>query len=198
MGCDIHCYVEYRKKSDDRWRDFGGRINPGRNYCLFGAMAGVRTGHIPFIIPRGCPQDCASEAFGDNTIYVSDTQDEDFTGSGSEYCYSRKHAEECVDKGHCEWVELNGHKSWVTNSDYHSHSWLNADEFELAIASYLKASGFQINVPRISAPSALVCDANTEKAWALESITEYWAVLASMRCLETQGMLTRLIFWFDN
>ena len=32
MGCDIHCYVEYRSKSESHWELFGDRINPGRNF----------------------------------------------------------------------------------------------------------------------------------------------------------------------
>lgn len=45
MGCDIHAYVEYKKADNNGdWISFGGRINPGRNYSLFGRMAeGVRT-----------------------------------------------------------------------------------------------------------------------------------------------------------
>lgn len=37
MGCDIHCYLEYKPKDSDRWRPHGGRINPGRNYEILPA-----------------------------------------------------------------------------------------------------------------------------------------------------------------
>jgi hypothetical protein len=42
MGCDIHAYVESKKPDSKTWWGFGGRINPGRNYRMFGKLAGVR------------------------------------------------------------------------------------------------------------------------------------------------------------
>lgn len=203
MGCDIHCYIEYKRKDRDNWSDFGGRINPGRNYWMFGAMGGVRADHIPFIEPRGWPDECASASFSDNTIYISETQTEDTSGSGDEYYYSRKHADECVAKGYCQFASRGAGHHWVTNSDHHSHSWLTSDEFELSIAAYLKASGFLINTPRLTAPENLQSDAlatqsDQDRAWALNDITEYWSILAAMRCFEAQGHQARLVFWFDN
>lgn len=203
MGCDIHCYIEYRPKNAETWRDFGGRINPGRNYWMFGTMAGVRRDDLPFIKPRGWPEDCALAAFNDNTHYVSETQTEDFKHSDSNLTYSRTHAEEYVAKGYCQYVSRNGlEKHWVTNCDHHSHSWLTADEFELAIAGCLKASGFQIGALRLTDAEGQQALATIQKTddqvYALSCITEYWAVLASMRCFEAQGCQSRLVFWFDN
>lgn len=204
MGCDIHCYIEWRKKNDDaQWRSFGKRINPGRNYWMFGAMGGVRTEHIPFLEPRGFPDDCGYAAFNDNTIYISETQEEDTKHEDGEYYYSRKHANECVDKGYCQFVTRGTGQHWVTNSDHHSHSWLAPDEFELSIAAYLKASGFLVNTPRLMAPeslqvNALATQTEQDRGWALDGITEYWVLLQAMRCFEAQNHQSRLVFWFDN
>lgn len=201
MGCDIHCYIEYKRNDRDGWSDFGGRINPGRNYGLFGFMGGVRS-HAPHIDPRGWPHDCANAAFQDNTNYVCETQKEATSHNDGERTYSVAHAEEYVAKGYCEWVERNGHKCWVTNFDHHTHSWLTADEFELAIAGYLKANGFQINTPRLPAPETVtqtgITSPESETKWALNSITEYWAILSALRCFEAQGHSARLVFWFYN
>lgn len=203
MGCDIHCYIEYKPQGSDRWHEFGKGINPGRNYSMFGAMAGVRTDHIPHINPRGWPADCGFSAFNDNTIYISDSQKEDFKHEDGEFYYSRKHAEDYVAKGYCQFVERNGRKSWVTNSDHHSHSWLTASEFELSIADYLKAAGFAVNTPRLMAPENVQANALSdmsadERKWALNDLAEYWAILQAMRCFEAQGHQSRLVFWFDN
>lgn len=203
MGCDIHCYVEYRnQKNPDRgWYDFGGRINPGRNYWMFGAMAGVRTDHIPHIEPRGFPEDSGYAAFGDNTIYVVDDQKEPTSHDYDSYTYSRAHADDHAQKGYCQYIERNGKKNWVTNSDHHTHSWLTSSEFELAIAAYLKASGFQINTLRLPEPQSMEALATTneeDRAGALKGIREYWAILAAMRCFDAQGYESRLNFWFDN
>lgn len=202
MGCDIHCYIEYKPKDSDHWRDFGGRINPGRNYWMFGAMAGVRATQFKYIEPRGFPNDVASNAFNDNTNYVDDDQKEPTKQCGEDYHYSRAHADEYVAKGYCHYVSRGEMENrWVTDCDHHTHSWLNADEFELAIASYLKESGFQIGMLRLQGPeiaTALIVTPDSEKAYALSSITEYWAILAALHCFEAQNQEARLVFWFDN
>jgi hypothetical protein len=75
MGCDIHMYVEHASRSDEPyWRPLGGRINPGRNYELFGFMAGVRGAGPSVIHERGMPTDAAWEAQGDNRLYICDDE----------------------------------------------------------------------------------------------------------------------------
>jgi len=202
MGCDIHCYIEYKQKGNSGWSDFGGRINPGRNYWMFGFMAGVRLDDVPHIEPRGWPKDAALAAFSDNTIYIMENQVEDYKHEDGSSYYSPKHAAECVAKGYCEYVIRNERKSWVTNSDHHTHSWLTADEFELAIAGYLNRCGFAVNVKQLTAPAAmadaLLCAEHDEQLTSLRHITEYWPILVAMRCFEAQGCESRLVFWFDN
>jgi len=199
MGCDIHLYIEY--KNGDQWSNFGRRINPGRNYSLFGSLAGVRC-ESDHITPRGVPDDIGYSAFDDWSIYVSDTQTEDTRSEDGEYYYSRSHAEDYVRRGYCQWIERNGKKSWVTNCDWHTPSWLNTDEFELAIAVYLKSAGFQIGTLRLTCAESMdsITASNIGDAakWALNGIAEYWAILAAMRCFEMQGKQARIVFWFDN
>jgi len=208
MGCDIHCYIEYKTKDRDSWSDFGGRINPGRNYWMFGAMAGVRNyAQLPFIEPRGVPDDLGYASRDDWTIFVSDSQVESTDDSGGSYTYSRAHAEEHVAKGYCQYFGdgRDGEKPcFVTNSDWHSASWHTADEFEMTLAVYLKKGGFQINTPRLpshhdlSNDAALSTEDDDNRNSTLSAITEYWAILQAMRCFEAQGHQSRLVFWFDN
>lgn len=55
MGCDIHFHVEI--KVDGEWQHYG-HINVGRNYRLFGIMAGVRSHDVdPIVDPKGLPDD---------------------------------------------------------------------------------------------------------------------------------------------
>lgn len=129
MGCDIHCYIEYKKPTDPRWRDFGKRINPGRYYELFEKLAGVRGSDEPEVHPRGFPPDSASEASGDYWLYVSDAEDSD----SSEGCCSKARADQYVSNG-CVW--RNEEKQWVSHPDWHNHSWLTPDEFERAIKGF--------------------------------------------------------------
>ena len=65
MGCDIHCYVEFKKPKYDFWDFFGDRINPGRHYNLFGHIAGVRRDTAPVVERRGVPDDMSWSAKDD-------------------------------------------------------------------------------------------------------------------------------------
>lgn len=125
MGCDIHCYIEYKKPEWDSWSNFGGRINPGRNYHLFAKLAGVRNYDeiTDFIQPRGIPEDAAYASATDNQLYVSDIeQDGNCT---------RDRAEMWVASGCSKYTD--DRKMFVTNPDWHSHSWLDVNEFGGAI-----------------------------------------------------------------
>lgn len=125
MGCDIHCYVEYKRPDWKTWSGFGGRINPGRSYYLFSKMAGVRSsGEInPVVPPRGFPDDCAYDATGDHYLFVTETE-------GERYCTAAQ-ASRYVEHG-SQWKDDG--KQFVTHPDHHSHSWLTPDEFAEAIA----------------------------------------------------------------
>lgn len=127
MGCDIHCYIEYQP-SDQRWDSFGGRINPGRNYHLFGLLAGVRGNSDPVVPLRGMPTDAAYYARGDNQLYVKDKGDD-----ASEGCCSKADAERWVASGSSRYTDQT--KNWVTHPDWHSHTYLFTEEWERAISS---------------------------------------------------------------
>lgn len=125
MGCDIHCYIEYSNKSyEDKifWSGFGGRINPGRNYALFGILAGVRGSIEPRVPLRGRPDDMGYDASGDAWVYV--VTDEEIS---DEYWMGRSKAERYVENGYCEWRD-ESHK-FVSNPDWHSYGWLTTAEW---------------------------------------------------------------------
>lgn len=172
MGCDIHAFVEYRVRNgqsdwEKRWRPWGGQFRLLRYYEMFGALAGVRCeqphGLVP---PRGFPSDPARESEDANTIYV--IEDNQHPG-GDGHQIHRSKAEKWVVSGSSEWTDET--KKWVTHPDWHSHSWLTAEE----LAKAYKA---------LSEP--------------IESSPEYLAILDAMECFERQGYETRLVFWFDN
>ena len=124
MGCDIHCYIEYKSPNTEGWSDFGGRVNPGRNYDLFGKLAGVRRSEVtPVVEPRGLPEDISYAASSDAWIYVSST------GSG-EGCCTQEQAERWVGWGA---RYRDPEKMFISNPDWHTHSWLTTDEYAAAI-----------------------------------------------------------------
>ena len=174
MGCDIHMYVEYspRKFAHQRakygWISYGQRINPGRDYDLFGLLADVRGGTA--IYPkRGMPADAGFYTQYDNKIYISETSAE-----YGERSMATAQAEEQVAKwGATMEYATDGRPLSVTNTDWHSHSWLNRNEFEHVLSARALTEGGRAAI-------------------------EYYALLASMRALEDDGLNeSRVVFWFD-
>jgi len=121
MGCDIHAYIEFKRKGRDHWRSFGGRINPGRNYFLFGRLADGVRGDGPALVPtRGMPSDVGSYARDDGFLFI--TED----GQGNDCCTLENARRWEPSK---EW-KLH---DFVPHPDWHSHSWATAKEWEDAI-----------------------------------------------------------------
>lgn len=88
MGCDIYLYVEHYNKESKLWENLflykkssEGEFLPvdiydGRDYELFGLLAGVRSMIAPFVFPRGVPDDMScevSKAYGDGQYYHTPT-----------------------------------------------------------------------------------------------------------------------------
>lgn len=151
MGCDIHAYIEYREKPTKEnvgynpWRPFGSRTNLGRNYQMFGRMAGVRREGIAVVQPRGYPDDMGYEAEHDATLYVDDKSSEE-----SGFC-STARAEGWVKSGSSE--RWKGTTTRISNPDWHTPSWLTGDEFKKAIEEY--QSGGEKDVSYLAALAAM-------------------------------------------
>ena len=125
MGCDIHMYVEWKVKSrnDNYWDTFGGCINPGRDYELFGLLAGVRSDEVPMFPIRGIPDNMAFESRYDYYYYVVENKKDT-----DENYVTRKNAEEWVAAGLSTWKDTD-HKL-VSGPDWHTPSWLTYAEFK--------------------------------------------------------------------
>jgi hypothetical protein len=207
MGCDIHLYIEYKSKKtefdgyDSGWQSFGKSINPGRNYAMFGLMANVRNcysdGKLPVLVePRGMPEDAAYSTAGDNRIYISETESEDYV------CMET--AKRWVNSGSSKFINnKDGNPTWVTQPDWHSHSWLTTSEFESVLNKYLELEAGWHKV-RVEEHNKMVKEENIQPdswAYAPPSINdepEYQVVLASLKRFEELGYDARVVFWFDN
>lgn len=157
MGCDIHAYIEYRnpKYPDQKWRSFGGRIDPGREYDLFGRIAeGVRSAPPSAIALRGLPEDIGYRADEDAYRYVSDSKED------SRYVTPEK-AEKWKKFGS---TYKPGTTDWISHPDWHSHSWINADELAEAIND--TKPGFEY--------LAVLAAMRTLNAHGLESRLVFW------------------------
>lgn len=158
MGCDIHAFIEFRE--GDRWRPFGGELNIDRDYDLFGAMANVRTGGA-VVPPRGIPEDMAYAADGRWWLYITEAR-EDYG------CVSVETAEQYQRLGSRVRKDKDGKTRWVEHPDWHTPSWMTAEEF----SSALEKSGHRGDVAN--------------------------AALAAMFYLDGQSSNSRIVFWFDN
>lgn len=127
MGCDIHAYIEYKRTGDTRWSPFGGRINPGRNYQLFGLLADLRECGPPVYALRGMPSDAAWHSENDNELFICETETE------AESFTTLERAKQWVESGSSRYTKG---KKFVTHPDWHSHSWLTTAEYREVLNAY--------------------------------------------------------------
>jgi hypothetical protein len=185
MGADIHMYVEYRSKKraqEDQkqgrkphWISYGDRTNPGRNYTLFGILAGVRGQYEDSFEPKGMVdrEEMGWASRGDAYMFIVDRPGEEIHEEG---CCSREDAERWTQYG-CQIIE----DKWIEHPDWHSHSWMSIEELEEAFRRYKEHATAEWREPVHDVP------------------LEYRALLASMKALEDGGENeVRVVFWFDN
>lgn len=179
MGCDIHMYVEYiNKESKQRseqkgdtpyWMSFGGRFNPGRDYMMFGLLAGVRYDSEKNLEPKGLPNDLGHTSMFDARLYITeDGRGEHETTLENALRYNKNYG--------CKLYNGSNDKpTWVDHPDWHSHSWLTTKEFSKVLTTYSRHSD----------------------NWGVP--LEYKALLSAMKTLEKSGKYeARVVFWFDN
>lgn len=172
MGCDIHLYVEYKRKESENFKSFGSKINPGRNYFMFGLLSkGVRSDNEDGFDAKGLPEfeTMGYDARGDaRTRIVDDPSDE------ADEC-TLDQALSWAENGRRKIYEYNGKPDYVDNPDWHSHSWLTSSEYSQIILKYNShPEAFNYKQP------------------------EYEAVLAILNSFENNGFDSRVVFWFDN
>lgn len=208
MGCDIHCYIEYRSRDkndeDKKWRSFGGRINPDRNYLMFWLMADVRGyGNSGLFKPKGLPEGLSYSAEEDNLIYITDDKKCECGECG---CVSAEKAAKWVKSGSSEYkYNSEGKITWVTHPDWHSHSWLSLEEFRQVLEAYKveeQKEWEELEKGRLELLNS-VEESKRSDSWVNvpckhNLAVKYQAIEAVMSRFEELGYESRLVFWFDN
>lgn len=186
MGADIHMYVEYVLESDiERYKkelkekkenirkpyiqSFADRLNPGRNYCMFGCLAdGVRNDIEGSIEPKGLPpeDELGYMSMCDSRLFITEE------GEGEGEC-TLENAKKWETYGR-KIIYRNDVPTFIENPDWHSHTWLSLKEYKQALELYKKNSLFD-GVP-----------------------IEYQAILDLMKSFRRNGAIPKLVFWFDN
>jgi len=171
MGTDIHMYVErsahesveYMSNQEHDWF-FTGKFSSCRDYRMFGILAGIRSSEITMLKPRGLPNKISWEVRDEVYLRVVDENDELLDGEIRREDADR-HGLRIIDTG----LDI----PYVFNTSYHTHSWIDLNEFNAAIAMYTMHFGF---LP--------------DPDWA--------AIAAYMEAVEGGGYNTRLVFFFDS
>lgn len=182
MGCDIHTYVEFSEfnQADGQpyWQNFT-RNGGSRNYVMFGVLAGVRVDDAKLFDPKGMPD--GDLGYGTSEDYWHCVAPEKHPEwAGSDGYVDLESAKRWVEGGYSVGeTDESGRLRLVSGPDWHSHSWLTADELSQALDHYSRVA------PRFWPDSK-----DVPAEWA--------AMLAAMRSFEASGKLTRLVFWFDN
>jgi hypothetical protein len=181
MGADIHMYIQYRnieetkrreeKNENPWWQSFGDGFNPGRNYTMFGVLAGVRDwpyeNEDKMFEPRGLPDfELGWSARSDLLLYIH--EDDNQSEGMCTLAQAKRWGEHKI-------VYHSDGKPWYTeHPDWHSHSWLSTKELAQAYRWYKSRTGY--------APCL-----------------EYRVLLKMMKALEDGGENEAfVVFWFDN
>lgn len=177
MGCDIHSYIDYDKKSskhDKTYTDGLGRIRIGRDYYLFGLIAGVRGNLHPVVPVRGLPKTQSIDVKHDSCLYVNNDAKDSNECDGNT-CTAAQ-AIEWVEQGSSEYVD-NGR--YVTHPDWHNYTWLTLDEVKEVLKQYKKSID--------------------KDQFGNSNVAILYAIIGAMSGLEkVEGYKSRLVCWFDN
>ena len=143
MGCDIHMYVQYRDKSrigtkHSWWRDFAGRLSPGRNYNMFSILSmGVRGEAVKGFEPKGLPDfELGWGAEADLYLYIT----EDGKEEGSCTLAQAESWRRPIIKN------KEGKPTKTLHPDWHSHSWLTTKELAQAYRWYKKEQNYDVGL----------------------------------------------------
>jgi hypothetical protein len=200
MGCDIHVWLEHREKNHPEytWGSFGGEMNPGRNYAIFGKIAGLRGGDA-LIEPRGFPNDAGYEARRGNETFISDNADID----------SLLRSISQKDGGMFEsYLTLAGGKKFLEEklrsfseephsvSPEEANGWVEKGDSKYVYDSTGKT--YAVTSPDWHSHTWLTPDEFEATISDFPEETEYQVILDCMRSFEKRGHDARVLIFFDN
>lgn len=123
MGCDIHLFMEYKRKDGKIWFNFGEEFSLNGNYFVFAFLAGVRNEHFDLecnFKPKGLPKDVSWETLR-HFVYKIGRED-------NPYVIPRI----CTKETANEFIRYGSYiidNDYISHPDYHSETWLSYDEY---------------------------------------------------------------------
>lgn len=199
MGCDIHFYVEH--KVDGVWRQefvpdaddkrYAKYWYSGRNYLLFGLLAGVRNEHVtPLAEPRGLPSDLSEGLKQEWKQWKGD-------GHTPSYFLLSELLKAKDDKStHNGYVDVSGYRLFLKNG--FPDQW-RYDFFR----GHNKAVVDNAKMGRILNMASFLGDIEyfTEIIWEMPNIEigkDFWEGIEDLKVLDPNPENVRCVFWFDN
>lgn len=211
MGCDVHAYIEFFSKTESKntnncfVRCFSGEQSLGRDYTLFGLMAGVRHTVPPLIKPKGIPTQPNLSYQAADAYYLNVVSDDAVRMPLNSIRQSV--ANEYVSEAYATYVDNS--KLRITNPNFHTPTHLTLNELLTIRKMYLlEIIEFWANI------------SNTKKSELLNFIRgtgarelmkfcfpehenqSFYATICTMisleRCSENNDTETRLVCWFDS
>jgi hypothetical protein len=217
VGCDIHMYAEFRRDGSEHWWGIGKRWNPGRNYSLFGHLAGVRSVVDPVVEPRGFPEDAAWAARDDYHYYVAAPGSVPACDEAVTPCDADKTPRGTFQSNYgpaFDFLEENGFDETLPLlfHDLRRHG----NSCDLATAERWVGSGSSRWIEGPHEPTSYGTvgiisdpDAHTASWLTLAELKravkrcgavgfEYHAMVAMLSAMQKRGCETRVVFFFDN
>lgn len=214
MGCDIHAFVEFFSKQESAKNDscfvdcFADELSFGRDYVLFGFLAGVRHMCPVLVAPRGIPKD-PNLSYPASSRYFLDVIDDT---ESSRIIYrtnsiSRNDAEEYVSKGVSRYVDAD--RKRIVEPGFHTPTWLTLDELIEIRKLYLieivqHYSDLSGKKRKELADFIQKKDARTLMKYAFppHENAKFYATICTMQAIErsseSDDVSSRLVCWFDS
>jgi len=226
MGADIHAYVEFFSKSEFATRGSlctvtsfcGGEIDFGRNYNLFGLIAGVRSMNSPLFPVRGLPQS-PDLSYTCAQAYYLTVVDSDLMESHTKTAISRSMVGRWVTKDEATKLVLDNSfygpkstyrdssKTQITDPSWHSATHLTLNELCTIRKQYLiDVIEFESELSRKSKKELLqFVNSKTPKELVSFSLPPHddlmlYSTIRLMSTLENSDsdVETRFVCWFDS
>jgi hypothetical protein len=204
MGCDIHCHLEVEIFDDDgnpKESQYIGQLGYfciGRNYEMFSELAGVRGWDEPLFEIRGFPGYASFELISHYYLAVVD--------EGCEYGEYRSVSREKINdyqpvKDLVHPFLARVQTEYVQDPDWHSCSYLYADELKAVCDKYRKEVSKEARYEMKEyikdgeePPKDLCLDGKDHTYIQLYSIYK----MMKYREKEIPNQRVRMVFWFDS
>lgn len=222
MGCDIHAYIEYYSKQDYN-KDkrcfvdcFSSQIDLGRNYILFGLLAGVRSMCDSVVPVKGIPTDPEMSYICKGDYYLNVVDDEEFkenqrmyTSGWCKRTITRSEAESYATDSLWKGKYANAEKTIMIDPSWHTPTWLTLPELQEVRKQYLleqiefysEVSG-KAKKELLKHVSSLHASEMMRYTFIPHESKRLLATIHAMNALEkASGELdytTRLVCWFDS